>query len=94
MKNLDDSVKLDVVVVALASELYEVLAGSRSVVVVHLDGEGAHRSLQSYLRRAAVGCRHRLSPRKSIPLRLTSVRVSECVTNGSGTGILYTLNFR
>lgn len=61
--NLDDSVEFDVVVVAFTSELYEILAGPRRMVVVHFNSEGTHRCIQSYLRRSAVGSRHRLFPR-------------------------------
>lgn len=51
---LDDAVEDDVVVVAASRELDEVPAGLRRVLVVHLDGEGAHGGLEGDLRRAAV----------------------------------------
>lgn len=61
--NLNDSVEFDVIVVALAGELNEILTGSRRVVVIHLDGKRAHGSLQSDLRRPSGGIRQRISKR-------------------------------
>lgn len=53
-KIFDDPMELDVVVVAPASELNEVLAGPGGVVVIHLDGERTHGSLQSDLWRPSI----------------------------------------
>lgn len=61
--NLNDSVEFDVIVVALAGELNEILTGSRRVVVIHLDSKRAHGSLQSDLRRPSGGIRQRISKR-------------------------------